>query len=233
MFRKIEESVSPVQALRDQINKPGKASDKHAEISAMPSSDVIPAICDILSNLQTQLNNSHKHTALMVDKLLAHFRLRHEMANQSYVGALMRMRTMSKDEIYADLDSIKKGLGQIKLTDQTRPLWKELSIWLEGLHLRTYNRCPKEADGVTPMRDNDGNFPTIDYTDSAIKHVTGMTKMGLCEHYHAASANINQSLMQKNQNKNKIPQSLFVAREMDASISAEQMARSAFGQNRN
>ena len=73
----------------------------------------------------------------------------------------------------------------IDFSDETKTLWQEAALWLEGLYLQTHNKMPK--DEQDQVKKNEEGYPTIDQQDEKFKQKYKLTKYDMALYHHELS----------------------------------------------
>jgi hypothetical protein len=117
--------------------------------------------------------------------------------NASLFSLAWKMKGMNEEEIRKPFLALSHCAKRVKITNSTEALWKEMTLWLEGLYLNCVKQIPSaHKEGMTVKRTSDGGYPTINGKDEAFKKYFNLTMYDMSL-YHLAIAEALQATLVK------------------------------------
>ncbi len=113
---------------------------------------------------------------------------------KAYIKKLLDDAKVTGQHPFIELERLVNEVAKIQITENTKDLWAELAIWMEGLYKRTADKIEERDANNEPKKKKNGFYPTVDAEDYAIYLFLSITKMDISIHYHRAAIRIEEKI---------------------------------------
>lgn len=190
-------SVSEAQKLRSVVAPFQSKNQKLQKIATYEARVSLPVVLFLLEEIQKILNTTKNETLELkaTKEFIAYgiviLRETDIKQNASLLKLPGILKSLSKEHIETELQKFVGYAGQIEVTAQTKALWEEASLWLEGLYTRVDIKVPKEKDG-SPKKNKNGLVDPVDAEDKLFNTFVHLTKYAIVSYYRQVAIAINE-----------------------------------------